>query len=119
MTIAAIISIISAIIGLVTYVLKRKQSPSREERLDDMRESYGATLENIRRLRGLGQDADADAMLEQLVNRMRDETKADHHRDAERERVGNKASTWNNDKPNESQSTSSDGERDIWRGYDR
>ena len=84
-----------------------------------MRESYGATLENIRRLRGLGHDADADAMLEQLVNRMRNDTRADHHRDAERERMGNKTSTWNKDKPNDSQSPSADGKRDIWRGYDR
>jgi len=98
MTAALVIGLISAIITFIGYVLKRKHSPTREEREEDMRRTYGETLENIRRLRELGRDADADSMLEQLARRMSvDSTAAYDRLNSRGQRVGGEASEGDKD----------------------
>lgn len=66
--IGAAISLLSGIVALVAWYLKRKRAPTIEERKEDVRQRFTDTIENVARLREAGNDAEADAMLRRLAS---------------------------------------------------
>jgi len=73
----AILSLLGSIMGLVMWWVKRKRAPSKQERIDDLKQEYSDSIEEVHRLRKKGDHAGAEAMLRRLriraaAERMRD-----------------------------------------------
>lgn len=62
----AIMTLMVGIIGLITYILKRRSSPSIEEQVYDNRSKYTKLMLEMYKLRDDGDDAGADAILRRL-----------------------------------------------------
>lgn len=67
-TIAAVITLLSALVGLWAWWLKRKRAPTPEERKDDVRQQFQDSFRNVYELRIQGNHAEADAMLRRMSN---------------------------------------------------
>ncbi len=64
--IIAAITLLSGIVSLIAWWVKRKRAPTKEERLDDVKRQFTDTLANVARLRAQGDNAEADAMFRRL-----------------------------------------------------
>lgn len=62
----AIVGLLSGVLSLVVWYMKREHAPTPEERRQDLKEEYADTIENVHRLRARGQNAEAEAMLRRL-----------------------------------------------------
>ena len=67
MTLAlAIISLLTAVIPLVLWYVKRKHSPTTQERLADTAQEYERLRQELAAARGRGDDAGAESVLRRL-----------------------------------------------------
>ena len=63
---AAIISLLVALVPILFWWLKRKRSPTPEERQDDNRKEFERVMCEIATLRARGDNAGADALLRRM-----------------------------------------------------
>lgn len=66
MELTIILSIIAALLSLITWFTQRKWVPTKAEQLTDLSAEYEDTTENVHRLRAQGKHAEAEAMLARM-----------------------------------------------------
>lgn len=64
----AIFTALGGILTLLVWLTKRKRSPTKEERLDDVAQDYATNIETVHKLRAAGKHVEADELLRRLVD---------------------------------------------------